>query len=56
MYGPGATLAAPEEIHAHHVDVFAPMALGSVVNDAWAVASSAAVPTTSLRRRGTTRR
>ncbi len=30
----GATLAAPEEIHAQHVDVFAPTALGSVLNDA----------------------
>ncbi len=30
----GATLAAPEEIHAQHVDVFAPAALGAVLNDA----------------------
>src|SRR5271156_3576437 len=30
----GATLAAPAEIHAQHVDVFAPAALGSVLNDA----------------------
>jgi leucine dehydrogenase len=30
----GATLAAPDEIHAQHVDVFAPTALGSVLNDA----------------------
>jgi leucine dehydrogenase len=30
----GATLAAPVEIHAQHVDVFAPTALGSVLNDA----------------------
>ena len=56
----GATLAAPEEIHAQHVDVFVPAALGAVLNDATIpglrAASSAAVPTTSLRRRGTTRR
>jgi leucine dehydrogenase len=30
----GATLAAPEEIYAQHVDVFAPAALGAVLNDA----------------------
>src|ERR1700681_2139772 len=30
----GATVAAPEEIHAQHVDVFAPAALGAVLNDA----------------------
>ena len=30
----GATLAAPEEIHAQHVDVFVPAALGAVLNDA----------------------
>ena len=30
----GAMLVAPEEIHAQHVDVFAPTALGSVLNDA----------------------
>src|SRR5271163_3413840 len=30
----GATLAAPEEIHAQDVDVFAPTALGSVLDDA----------------------
>ncbi len=30
----GATWAAPEQIHAQHVDVFAPAALGSVLNDA----------------------
>jgi leucine dehydrogenase len=30
----GATLAAPEEIRAQHVDVFAPAALGAVLNDA----------------------
>src|SRR5262249_11910205 len=30
----GATLAAPEEIHTQHVDVFAPAALGAVLNDA----------------------
>src|SRR5260370_13733349 len=30
----GATLAAPEEIYAQHVDVFAPPALGAGLNDA----------------------
>src|SRR5882724_1440369 len=30
----GATVAAPEEIHTQHVDVFAPAALGAVLNDA----------------------
>jgi glutamate dehydrogenase/leucine dehydrogenase len=30
----GATVAAPEEIHAQHVDVFALAALGAVLNDA----------------------
>jgi leucine dehydrogenase len=30
----GATLAAPEAIHAQEVDVFAPAALGAVLNDA----------------------
>src|SRR5580704_4100033 len=30
----GATVAAPEEIHTQHVDVFAPAALGGVLNDA----------------------
>src|ERR1700738_1010301 len=30
----GATVAAPEEIHAQHVDVFAPAAIGAVLNDA----------------------
>src|SRR5258705_1241383 len=30
----GATVAAPEEIHPQHVDVFAPAALGAVLNDA----------------------
>src|SRR5260370_3764950 len=30
----GATLAAPEEIHAQQVDVFVPAALGAVLNDA----------------------
>src|SRR5580704_3684613 len=30
----GATLAAPEEIHAQHADVFVPAALGAVLNDA----------------------
>ena len=30
----GATVAAPEEIHAQYVDVFAPAALGAVLNDA----------------------
>src|SRR5256886_2944107 len=30
----GATLAAPEEIYAQYVDVFAPAALGAVLNDA----------------------
>jgi leucine dehydrogenase len=30
----GATVAAPEEIHAQNVDVFAPAALGAVLNDA----------------------
>src|SRR6202047_3470570 len=30
----GATLVAPEEIYAQHVDVFAPAALGAVLNDA----------------------
>ena len=30
----GATLAAPEEIYTQHVDVFAPAALGAVLNDA----------------------
>src|SRR6516165_6641134 len=30
----GATVAAPEEIHSQHVDVFAPAALGAVLNDA----------------------
>jgi leucine dehydrogenase len=30
----GATLVAPDEIHAQHVDVFAPAALGAVLNDA----------------------
>ena len=30
----GATVAAPEEIHAQHVDVFVPAALGAVLNDA----------------------
>ena len=54
-------LAAPEEIYAQHVDVFAPAALGAVLNDATIPLpalprSSAAAPTTSLRRRGTTRR
>ena len=29
-----ATVAAPEEIHTQHVDVFAPAALGAVLNDA----------------------
>src|SRR5947199_2550842 len=50
----GATLVAPEEIYAQCVDVFAPAALGAVLNDrpsaACVAASSAAVPTTSLRR------
>jgi leucine dehydrogenase len=56
----GATLATPEEIHTQHVDVFAPAALGAVLNDATILClrcpSSAAVPTTSLPRRGTTPR
>src|SRR5437879_4474572 len=30
----GATVAAPEEIHTQQVDVFAPAALGAVLNDA----------------------
>src|SRR6266478_4532005 len=30
----GATVAAPAEIHTQHVDVFAPAALGAVLNDA----------------------
>src|SRR5436309_1556108 len=30
----GATVAAPEEIHTQHVDVFAPAVLGAVLNDA----------------------
>jgi leucine dehydrogenase len=30
----GATVAAPEEIHAQYLDVFAPAALGAVLNDA----------------------
>src|SRR6266852_2869482 len=30
----GGTVAAPEEIHTQHVDVFAPAALGAVLNDA----------------------
>src|SRR6266478_5398858 len=30
----GATVAAPEELHAQHVDVFAPAAIGAVLNDA----------------------
>src|SRR6266481_542966 len=30
----GATVAAPEEIHAQDVDVFAPAAIGAVLNDA----------------------
>ncbi|HWZ68137.1 MAG TPA: hypothetical protein VNW89_09940 [Stellaceae bacterium] len=30
----GATVVAPEEIHTQHVDVFAPAALGAVLNDA----------------------
>jgi leucine dehydrogenase len=30
----GATVVAPEEIYAQHVDVFAPAALGAVLNDA----------------------
>ena len=30
----GATVAAPEEIYTQHVDVFAPAALGAVLNDA----------------------
>src|SRR5207244_13514813 len=30
----GATVAAPEEIHTQHVDVFAPSALGAELNDA----------------------
>src|SRR6202162_2719819 len=30
----GATSAAPEEIHAQHVDVFVPAAFGAVLNDA----------------------
>src|ERR1700738_1960968 len=30
----GATVAAPEEIHTQHVDLFAPAALGGVLNDA----------------------
>ena len=30
----GATAAPPEMIHAQHVDIFAPCALGAVINDA----------------------
>jgi leucine dehydrogenase len=29
----GATIVAPDEIHAQHVDIFAPAALGAVLND-----------------------
>src|ERR1700726_3784931 len=30
----GATVAAPEELHVQHIDVFAPAAIGAVLNDA----------------------
>ena len=36
----GATVAAPEEIHTQLVDVFAPAALGAVLNDATIVAGA----------------